>query len=302
MESDFISAHDRREIAGALYDLGNGAHRVSQLSHDRPATGSPLAKLLKDSVPSEGWGQPGATEESVRKGVMKPIIAGFDHYDAYASGLRSDRGLVMSLATVTRGALEAWGRAWWLLESRDATELQCRRHALTLAELKYQIQGDPGGRFSYPNDDGVQEWISGDEYQDKLRASLSHLDSDFSIKAPSYTALATEFLKSFDETNARWLYSQLSSAAHGETMSTTSFSREVEHDPDDSVSYHPDMYRARFGLPHELGIGYAMALAAAITVVTDRTIEWWGMTAEESERWAEHRWRAGLRLDPIDRA
>jgi hypothetical protein len=170
---------------------------------------------------------------------MKPVIAGFDHYDADATGLRSDRGLVMSMATVTRGALEAGHGGCG--EPRDATERQCRRHALTLAELKYQIQEDPGGQFSYPNDDGVQEWGYGVEYQDKLRAILAHLDSDFSIKAPSYTALATDFLKSFDETNARWLYSQLSSAAHGETMSTTSFSREVEHDPDDSVSYHPDM-------------------------------------------------------------
>jgi len=301
MESDFISGHDRREVAGALFDLGNGAYRVSQLSHSRPALGSPLANLLENSVPSESWGQPGATEESVRKGVMKPMIAGFDHFDAYATGLRSDRDLMMSLATVTRGALEAWGRAWWLLESQDAKELQCRRHALTLAELKYQVQVDPAARFSYPNDDGKQVAISGVEYQDKLRALLSQLDPDFPIKAPSYTTLATDFLKSFDEANARWMYSQLSSAAHGETIGTTTFTREVEHDLGGSIEYHPDMYMTRFGLPRELGIGYAKALAAAIAVITERTLNWWGMTAEESDRWEQHRWRAGQRLDDLDR-
>jgi hypothetical protein len=51
------------------------------------------------------------------------------------------------------------------------------------------------------------------------------------------------------------MYSELSSAAHGETISTIIFSREVDQDEEDSVEYHPDMYRAQFGSRESWGLG-----------------------------------------------
>lgn len=149
------------------------------------------------------------------------VASGIDHLRALAYALRHRDPLTTSLGTVARGAVEAFGRAWWMLSSDTST--QCRhRAALLLAKEGQTLHARGVGLENAAGLDGRAEF---DAMLHSMLASTAEgapLDvvpslREFLRNTPSFTTLATAVL---DATgiNGTAAYSRLSGIAHGESI------------------------------------------------------------------------------------
>lgn len=136
MDRDSPIPHSSRTaIASALIDLGAVASStISRIARTIPADGTEAA----------GWlsADPGRGFEMMRSSLM----AGTDHYHAFARLLHGEEIFVMSLAAVLRAFGEAMGRAWWLMDC-DLPEVFARKAAtLHLSEVREASSFQLGSR------------------------------------------------------------------------------------------------------------------------------------------------------------
>jgi len=197
--------------------------------------------------------------------IYTAIAAGADHHRAFADGVMAGRTTVSNW-TLARGALEAYARAHYLLRSADVGELMVRHVALVLAELRYSAHGTYATRDGRAFDPAA--------YQQAMRGMLEDLGLP-PAKPASMTELTAALLEdTAPGSEGRLRYSQLSSAAHGETI---------------GVQIFIPTEGAAFALPRVLVQEAAHAIVACSITVGNEIVAYFGADLPTRERWASAR-------------
>ncbi|MBD8477702.1 hypothetical protein [Microbacterium sp. CFBP 8794] len=144
-------------------------------------------------------------------------LAGVDHLQSLAHALqRADAAF--STATITRGAVESFARAWWLIEPESDNEVMYRWLSAMASEMAMLIKVNPSlvlGEMHGRN-------TRADEVRQNVLDDIGRLTGSRNPLNVSPTKLATEL---GDKTGlqGRWRYSHLSGVAHGESTGIHGF-------------------------------------------------------------------------------
>lgn len=105
----------RLETQRGLYELVRGAATVQRARHWHPASHAPAATT---QVADERWSDASWGQRPLRDAYLAaalPLVSAQDHVELLAHCIGTGP-LAHAYSTVARGAMEAAGRAWWLLE------------------------------------------------------------------------------------------------------------------------------------------------------------------------------------------
>lgn len=253
------------------------------------ASNDPLATLLGAPLPPDS---PGASllrgqgiDDSPFIDIGQQLATGVDHLGALTLPLASEEDFGPSIATLARGALEAFARGWWLLtgETEDGAPaisspelFEARSTALQLHELRTVV---PKSRMIAA--DGTP--MSIEEVRAQLSERIASLAPSTDVQVPGSTRSVSGILRALDVTSAdaKRLYSQLSSAAHGEVSRLSPFAKPVDAEDTYTNAVPSELLLpiARFtcwGLT-SLGRGYtAMWGADAMTAYHDAILKPFG--------------------------
>ncbi|MCU1479289.1 MAG: hypothetical protein JWQ19_75 [Subtercola sp.] len=241
----------------------------------------PSADSLADVQLKASWNQANGQGESPVRGAHSSILfsnaAGADHARAFINTVNSKR-YTFSLATLTRGGVEAFAKSYFLLSSQDAEELVSRHISIAIAEMTVS-----GKHNKFMTQTGEETDIN--EYLAGLRRVLLDLNLPLLDKSKvGLTPLATTLLDQGANTGmGRKFYSQLSGVAHGETAALGMF-----------MVAQPG--KVEFRMVPQLAVEYAGMLCASAVTVLDRMELVFGVTGEQSDRWNGVKSRADLAL------
>lgn len=153
--------------------------------------------------------------------IPMAMASGVDHLSALADALGSDRTLGFPFATLARGAMEAYGRAWYLLEAPDAKALVQRWLATRINDLKFAVRA---------SDDPAEE-AQLQNTLDSLRNDAAALGMPRSDMKVSFTALASAVHDAaYSDTDGGREYSILSAVAHAERSGIQRLVHRQAHD------------------------------------------------------------------------
>ncbi|MFL2002223.1 hypothetical protein [Microbacterium sp. A1-JK] len=190
----------RCQLSGALIDADTCARRV-------------LADLARAVGPSEGaqareWLGAASTWSTGFSAVMQALATANDHHRAFARLLRSREAYGPSLAALCRAFVEVAGRAWWLLESADRSQLEHRAAAMPLKEIS-DSRGRTSGRLVRVAD-GAYEEVG---YNEVLKAAQQDLSkaavAGRKEAVPGYSKLAEAVMTAGGVKEADAKYSHL---------------------------------------------------------------------------------------------
>ena len=154
---------------------------------------------------------------SARATLGRTADAAIEHGYALFELARSPRSLSVPLATVTRGAVEAYGRVYYLLTAATPEELFSRYASIEYFDMDYPERFDERLR-RLPQE--VEATHPVDEYRERLREWMSAHNLELGRTGP--TAVATGLLSAIYP-YARTVYSGLSATAHGQAWATANF-------------------------------------------------------------------------------
>jgi hypothetical protein len=110
----------RLTLQRGLYELVREAERLQASTDWMPATGAPAANT---SAADTRWSDPAWGALPMRDAYLSaalPIASSQDHLQMLAHAIGTGP-LAFAYSTIARGAMEAAGRAWWLLDPRSTT-------------------------------------------------------------------------------------------------------------------------------------------------------------------------------------
>lgn len=158
------------------------------------------------------------------------LFSGTNHLRTVATILRSDMVLGTALATLTRGALEAFGRALWILSGDSPGDMLWRHACLAFDDLEYPSKIAPKERLERRGGEkhdadafrlGIGEWAQNAELPKLKKVSQAQLVGDlvqgFDADWP-------------DKTMGKQVYSDLSGVAHAQWFSIHSYVKEIHRD------------------------------------------------------------------------
>lgn len=213
--------------------------------------------------------------------VHLATLAGVDHMKGFAAGVARP-GTTVSLATLTRGAVEAFGKAHFLLSAGSGIVLIQRHTAVQEIELKST------GNLTFRDSSGTV--IDGEKFLGMMRGRVERLAVGL-LKTGrgglTITGLAWQILEAsanISGSQAADLYSQLAAIAHGNTAALAMHVAGVSG---------PPVLR----LPRDLTFeNAAMNLGTCVRVI-DTYLNVYGAADPTRERWAE----AKRLVDPLVR-
>lgn len=199
-----------------LHLLGASRRVVSACLEDGPQPGSQAAARAADQRAVGNWRDSDNAVGGVHTDICISGMSGLEHVRTLAGLLRSNLRLSTPLLTLTRGAVEALGRAEWMMSADDTTDLLTRHTRLAYREAKLAAEMDPNRTY---RSDVKGTWTAAD-MRDTIAADARRMGLP-SLKNVSYSEMATELVvKSVNgwerEGNPGAVYSDLSAAAHGE--------------------------------------------------------------------------------------
>ena len=182
-----------------------------------------------------------------------------------------------SIATLARGSIEALGRGWWLMQSRDALQLEHRAAATRRDEI---AEATPPRR--QPRTNRWRSLIPTHWLPQKMRCCCSSRGGH-RASAPAGPRLAWHVLDAAGNPSGERQYSRLSGSAHGEL--TTIVAHAVARNVDGAMGNY------NTGLP----IGLANDYIHAVVEVLDQHVRWhidsWDSPSER-DRWSASMYRA----------
>lgn len=259
-----LSDQDVKLMRQIVISLVPDAEALTHLAVGRRARpGSRAEAILSDSlsVPTST----GASHlQSAHLAIGFYIFAALDHMRSF-SMLLPKEGPVMSLATLTRGAVESFGKAHNLLQAGSASELLRRHLSLGIAELSTSAKHNEFTLFN-------GEQINGPAYIDGLKKVLA--DEGLKAERVGVTTLASTVLSdSAPGSPGRIYYSQLSGVAHGETAGVMMF---IGDDIEAGIGF---ARRRNVMLP------YAGMLFGTCRLVLNQVIDHFAVEQEHLDRW-----------------
>lgn len=212
----------RKIAASALIDLGTTASRsISRIWEAAPAPGTAGARLLHGRS---------AAETSISD-VSVMMASATDHFHAIARLLKLEEAYGPSIATLTRGFIEASGRAWWLLDAvEDPRLFEHRAAVLAKDEAKYVVKNSAPVRRIFP--DGATENVTIEAFQAEAASRLETANTGQRVVFPGYSSSAVNVLTAAEVPHPALLYSQLSGIAHGEPTTLGALGTVSAVDPD----------------------------------------------------------------------
>ena len=154
---------------------------------------------------------------SARATLGRTADAAIEHGLALFELARSQRALSIPLATVTRGAIEAYGRVYYVLTATTPEELFARCASIEYFDMDYPERFAAHLR-RLPLETEATHPVH--EYRERLREWMTVHNLKLEKTGP--TGLATGLLRAIYP-DARAVYSDLSAAAHGQAWATANF-------------------------------------------------------------------------------
>ena len=191
--------------------------RVQELFATQAKHGSRAAKL---ALTEESLGGTWLGKFPVRGAVQSILfatLAGMDHVRTFGIVLGSESP-TFSTATITRGAIECYGRANWLLHSKDAQLLVTRWLSGIAKELSMMVSINPDADLLEMSGRGAPA----DEVLTQIIEDIARISPDGKPTPFSFTGLAVAMEDKITPAG-RAMYSHLSAVAHGEFLGANGF-------------------------------------------------------------------------------
>jgi len=181
-----------------------------------PPAESPMGKTL-NSIANRSPAWDGRKPiDSANSSIHRTMLAGMQHGLGLFNLARSKQGFSVALATLARGAVEAYSRVLWLIDANEPEQLVARHASLEYSDLRYPL--NQGVLMHLTSD--LTPRIPVSEY----RAAIDSYLDFHTLKRASFhqTDLATTLLAELYAQPAL-IYSGLSATAHGQTWATRNF-------------------------------------------------------------------------------
>lgn len=261
-----ISPETRVELGDALIELfGSLNDFMLKFASRPPESKSRAAELLNNENLRGKWTKAPALDAI--QTIVITAISAFDHGVQLGYSLSNGKG-VSSLATISRGCIEAMARAYWLIKPDHPQDTVIRLLSGLHAELSQRHRLDPESHVIDAN--GRQITIS--EPISQIEQQLKQLGRKTPLEI-SYTKLATEFL-SCASPNARLLYSQFSGVAHAEQISLWEYVGSQEHTA-----------RLNWHLNLEGGLGVSEMVYYPLGFFMRELLQWAGIDTPKKNSW-----------------
>jgi len=280
---DQLTQTEKVELSGSIIDLAKFGRRLINFAIlSPPPTGSGAQRQLTHQINAAG--DDGGLVRRAHEAMLFATLAGWDIGVAFATLLRGRQPATVSLALITRGAVEAFSRAHWLLAAGSTEELVRRHLSIAIGDLGYHLKHAPGE----PLRTAKGEAIDAVARRDLLQSELLALQIGNKLLTKP-TNLATAFL---DATVGGGVlkYSRLSGVSHGESYAVHSFV--------DLEVLHSEM--VALTLPRNVAIEYAGYLIVAGRAIGEQVVDLFEPPRGERERWQAAMDRASSRYVPID--
>lgn len=263
--SEPLSARDLMLMKQIVIGLVPAAERLTHMSvGSPPMEGCAAVQFLEDTV-NHSTPRGSTHVRNAHLAIGLHTFAALDHMRAFVPLLKAKRH-IMPLATLTRGSVEALGKANYLLDAESAGDLIRRHVSLATLELGNSVKHS---EFAYQ--DGTL--LDGRTHLDGIKDLVVQLG----LRKPdqiSITALASDLLnESSPGSPGRAFYSQLSAVAHGETAAVSMF---VATDLNEGL---------RFVHSRDVLLPYAGMLFATCRLVLDKLIDHFGIEQEHCDGW-----------------
>jgi hypothetical protein len=209
-----ISSADGRIITSALLGLTKMSEQIT-------------AECFASEPPSDSYASGifySYDQDSDEKHVLDAYLYvqysnlnGFDHVRAIIALLSANQMRSTALATLTRGALEAFSRSWFLLSAEGPGTLSRRVISLLYAELRYPELYE----FKLHTNDG--EAVDPKERRVHYQNELKRLGLPPALKIEFSQLVADLLDKQLGDDGGLESYSDLSAIAHGSRLGVNSF-------------------------------------------------------------------------------
>lgn len=283
MNLEQLRPGDVAEISGAVLELANAAERIAHtcFGHDSPA-GSVAAAWEADRLNERGTWRGTHPVTSALRSLAFTEFAAFDHMRTFATGLQAKSQASVSLATVTRGAIEAFARVNYVLVAGTAREVMKRFGALETEDLKYvaALESESNAPALTFWNDGKKVGVS--QLIDRIDADLKAIGIPRK-GAPARTALVRQLLDSaLGETGGQVRYSTISAVAHSEGIAVNAFLTQIPVNVDAVTG---DTIGLR--VPRDFAIDYALFLTRSCAHVQDELVTKFNPLTAEADRWQQ---------------
>jgi hypothetical protein len=211
MDDNLPTGRDLAEITGALLDVvRHGQFLAKATLLASPPDSSDAHARLRDPINAAPVWRERYPVPLAHTDIAVAILTGLDHLAWFAALAANPHPSAPAMATVTRGAIEVFARAHWLLRTSDARDIVARHTAIVLRDLKYPVL------FSQKMQTGSKEEITATDHRDAIE-SFRTQEQLPSIPVPGITEMTVALI---DDTfgKGREYYSQLSGVAHGESF------------------------------------------------------------------------------------
>jgi hypothetical protein len=211
-----LTDDERRELASTLIALAAGSEKLLHRCLDVPATESSFA-AQHQALPlaSAGWWREANAFRGFQEDLSLVLFSGLQHLRAAAALLRSSAEMGTPLATLTRGALEAFARARWVLCADSAEDLLWRHATLAYWDLEFPAKIAPKERLY----SATRGKVDADTFRDSIKEWAAEAGLP-SLRRVNLSDLVAELLEGLaddwpEEKFGRHAYSDLSGVAHG---------------------------------------------------------------------------------------
>jgi len=281
-----LSDDDVRMIRDGIREFSAATETLLQFAVSNPLPPhSPAASHRDSELNSIAFGTSTVTNDAYLA-ILLATSAGADHVRAYVSLLPKSR-VTVAMSTLTRGALEAFAKAGYLLEPVVSLEFIGRYLGVTLDDLTFPMK-----HGTFRDSEGVE--IDKIAYRDRLRELRATLEP-----TPKPTLRTTHQVGHLLESalgehpdpdlNLPNIYSQLSGTAHAGATTL-------------GMYLGPERQPTRFVYPRQLALEHVSYLFAAILRVGELGIEHFAISGGPAERWQESLRRSGEAMNRLREA
>ncbi|MDP5225872.1 MULTISPECIES: hypothetical protein [Arthrobacter] len=270
--------------------LNNLARAVSDITNQAVGLGLRGGSRAEEDVndpANSAFPAGGSCIRRAQEAVAFSCFTAQDHLRAFAAVLTvGSGGPAMSLATLARGAIEAFGKAHFLLQTDTAEALVVKQLRLAITEVEGSAAHSEFRRVS-------GEPVEKDEHIAELKALLGEHGVVYDKKKHSehkvsITTLATAVINdSTPDAKGRASYSQLSAVAHAESPGTAQF---IHVSPKNEVGYIR---------PRTVVLEYVGHLIATSDLVLAQMLGYFALEEEHQIWWKsvlEETWQLYFRL------
>jgi hypothetical protein len=272
-----LTARDRQFVRASLLELSRACSRVVLSAMASPTAASVGSRWSESesNLPSRfGVG----LYKSACNSIALSVTAAADHVDTFVISLSNENSAVAK-AALTRAAIEAYGRAYFLLDSKSDTEFYYRYLSLTYEELKFPVR-----HSGFATGDGVE--IDGVAYRAEIAESARKVGLDKFLDV-GLAGLVSKVLQRLVEGEVDpAIYSQLSGVSHGTASAVGMFVQR----PSSGV---------KLIFPRDIALEYTGYIYAATANVADLAIEVFDPAAGIVDRWIAARDRASVALSDL---